>query len=308
PKVRALVFGILLGIVCFFVGVVGWGTQLQAAEKKGREAQQVAADAKAKEEKRNQATTEANASLPALLGKWEKEVADVTSVEASADNVGVLHERVRRLIGDMTSVKKRATEPAGLMKLDGLLERAGYQAKVLEDGETIVKKASAVVAGIDKTTELMKGKAWISAETAAQSVLDAVKNLESSQQDSLNRFLPKGFKVAAKRATVEQMLRTVKGPADRERVKQAAEEAYRKLCGPKPVWSGWDGEIVGLESAIARSAHDPDSIDVENCTDPVLMTQRCWRFTCEVRGNNAFGAKVLNVRTFYHSEAGGFEE
>lgn len=49
---------------------------------------------------------------------------------------------------------------------------------------------------------------------------------------------------------------------------------------------------------VKSGAHDPGSIDVANCSEPVLMGGACWVTTCEVRGTNALGAKVLNRMRF----------
>lgn len=69
-------------------------------------------------------------------------------------------------------------------------------------------------------------------------------------------------------------------------------------CGAeRPSLSVFEGELIGSESYVAQTAHDPDSIDVENCTPPALGRQ-CWESTCDVRGRNAFGAMVLNRMTF----------
>jgi hypothetical protein len=74
---------------------------------------------------------------------------------------------------------------------------------------------------------------------------------------------------------------------------------YMLSCGNQPTLSGWDGGNSEAESLVKQTAHDPDSIDVEHCTVPELTSARCWRFTCNVRGKNMFGALVLNEKTFY---------
>lgn len=78
----------------------------------------------------------------------------------------------------------------------------------------------------------------------------------------------------------------------------ALDEADRKRllakCGSKPERSAFDGGIRAVEDFAKKTAYDPDSIDVENCTEPTLSEESCWATTCEVRGKNAFGAKVLN--------------
>lgn len=49
-----------------------------------------------------------------------------------------------------------------------------------------------------------------------------------------------------------------------------------------------------------RIANDPDSIDVEQCTQPSLAvnTQHCWLSTCSVLGRNGFGAMIRNRMQF----------
>lgn len=95
------------------------------------------------------------------------------------------------------------------------------------------------------------------------------------------------------RAAAQSVERRMRGI--RSDVRVAAERAaLSAVCGDTPpMISAWDGELVGAERYLAASAHDPDSIDVEHCTNPVL-TRACWVTTCEVRGRNAFGMRVLN--------------
>lgn len=76
------------------------------------------------------------------------------------------------------------------------------------------------------------------------------------------------------------------------------------VCSREPYRSDWDGEYGTVESAVKRAAHDPSSIDVLNCTQAVLYRDQCWVTTCEVRGKNAFGAKVLEQRRFSISNVG----
>lgn len=100
----------------------------------------------------------------------------------------------------------------------------------------------------------------------------------------------------------------------RARFRRQVERAQREetiglarvaLCGEAaPLVGGFDGELVGAERFVARAAHDPDSVDVENCTPPVLTTDACWISVCDVRAKNAFGALVLNRYRFSVGRAG----
>lgn len=76
--------------------------------------------------------------------------------------------------------------------------------------------------------------------------------------------------------------------------------AYRvtkELCGPEPTISAWDGSIIGLERAFGEVAHDPDSVEISECTKP-RMSDNCWLTTCKVRAKNGFGALVLQRYRF----------
>ncbi len=110
---------------------------------------------------------------------------------------------------------------------------------------------------------------------------------------------------------VEKKLKAIHRPVAIAEKKRAAEEKLRAeaaaltyVCGDAPKISPWDGELVGSESFLARNAHDPDSIDVEHCTTPVLTKKACWVSRCQVRGRNAFGALVLNAMIFSAGRAG----
>lgn len=79
----------------------------------------------------------------------------------------------------------------------------------------------------------------------------------------------------------------------------AAVEASAKFCGPAPERSKWDGIYVGLARAYKTIANDPDSIEFVSCTDADLReAPTCWAFSCDVRGKNAFGAKILREVKF----------
>jgi hypothetical protein len=99
------------------------------------------------------------------------------------------------------------------------------------------------------------------------------------------------------RRAIQAALRAVaqRQRAIRSDVRAAAEQqALAEVCGSAPSVGGWDGELIGSEAYMRRTAHDPGSIDVENCSSPILTRRQCWLSVCQVRGRNAFGAMVLN--------------
>jgi MFS family permease len=52
---------------------------------------------------------------------------------------------------------------------------------------------------------------------------------------------------------------------------------------------------VGIASALKRVAHNPDSIDVENCTDPVLTDKHCWVTTTSVHALSVMTGAATGV-------------
>jgi hypothetical protein len=72
-----------------------------------------------------------------------------------------------------------------------------------------------------------------------------------------------------------------------------------EACGKPPPLGPVDGEIIGSERYLGRAANDPDSVDVENCTEPVLSEALCWTSVCDVRQKNIFGALTLSRIRFY---------
>lgn len=105
--------------------------------------------------------------------------------------------------------------------------------------------------------------------------------------------------VAAAKTALERKRTSIRSRVERAHEEERARAAMDAICGSEPpVLSPFDGELVGAERYVARSAHDPDSIDVENCTVPQRTRDICWVTTCQVRGKNAFGAMVLNRTRF----------
>jgi len=89
-----------------------------------------------------------------------------------------------------------------------------------------------------------------------------------------------------------------------------AAAALLALCGTGPRVEPHGRGIIDVDVVVAQTAHDPGSVYTSNCSDPV-MSDRCWRTTCIVRGKNAFGALVANTVTFYLGRDGavlGMEE
>jgi hypothetical protein len=105
---------------------------------------------------------------------------------------------------------------------------------------------------------------------------------------------------AAKLAATRKARRAREVAVSQEQIDRPAAvgAAPAARCGEAPKINAWDGELVGLEAMLKQTAHDPGSIDVEDCTPPELNEKYCWLSVCKVRGRNAFGALVLNHTLF----------
>lgn len=134
----------------------------------------------------------------------------------------------------------------------------------------------------------------VAAETAYDAALSALSTISGEPLDDNAR------QIRGLRRRLEGARRRNHHAAERLGRTRAARTAQRDRCGPAPMLSSWDGELIGSEPYVRQSAHDPDSIDVEHCTQPSLTvdTDHCWVTTCDVLGRNGFGAMMRNRMQF----------
>lgn len=143
---------------------------------------------------------------------------------------------------------------------------------------------------LDQAKEKAKSKNWLEADKLLKEASSALSKIPEESRSRKEKRLSK---------QIDRLTSKYEKRANEKREEIAGEQAYRELCGKPPVPSSWDGGIRSVESYVKSSAHDPGSIDVENCSTPVLSSDSCWRTECHVLGKNAFGAKVRNVGTFW---------
>jgi hypothetical protein len=196
-----------------------------------------------------------------------------------------------------------------IARYDTLHTRITAVTKVFERAATLNRELEA---GLDLTKGTKDGKAWKTAKAhweraAAEAdelgkVTGEAAKYVPTNLSTLRKSIEKSLKGAAK--IVEKYDNELAIAEARRKQEKALVEAYAALCGPEPLRSAWDGECVGVESALRQVAHDPGSIDVENCSPPKLTTDNCWVTTCSVRGKNAFGALVRSDKTFSISTLG----
>lgn len=189
----------------------------------------------------------------------------------------------------------------------GVLERfAEMQAKVSPIAPVAERLANArkLSARAEQlTTGTKDGATWSQAKSLWLEALGAVEAVESSAPPVRALF---SGELPTLRRSIEASLKKAGRYADPYERELAERAAMKALCGDPPVGcgEGWDGECIGTESAFKKVAHDPDSVDVENCSPPVLTEKHCWISECTVRAKNAFGAKVVDTHTFSFSTLG----
>lgn len=159
------------------------------------------------------------------------------------------------------------------------LDRKHVAEKSLEKGREILSEGKV----------LEKSKDWIASEESYQAGLDMMQKVHEDFSTKEHRALHRDL---------ERALSRTKPRAEKDRIKLLAEAAYRQQCGDKP-GPTWNGSVMAVQLHLRRTAHDPKSIEMESCTNPVLTSDKCWRTSCVYRGKNAFGAKIRNSNVFF---------
>mgnify|MGYP007078745396 FL=1 len=66
----------------------------------------------------------------------------------------------------------------------------------------------------------------------------------------------------------------------------------------QPRASSWDGAVLAVKDYLKNNAHDPKSIKIVECSYIFEMSDGYYYQRVKYRGNNAFGASVLNEHYF----------
>lgn len=127
-----------------------------------------------------------------------------------------------------------------------------------------------------------------------QSLLAQVKKVPSSDlQKNLNLY-NQLLAIAPGNVTYKKKRDSYKAKINKLEVERAARII---AFGNPPVRSAWDGSYAEVERYLKIVANDPDSIDIDKCTQ-VYHTKSGWLVGCVYRGKNGFGAMVRNANWF----------
>lgn len=308
--IGTLCFGLLL-IGTAINSLVQRAVQRQAAEQAERDAQvrrdREAAEKLAEEQRMAAEAAARDVRLRAEAGPvsaaFNKSLEDVQASIAASDWQQALTQ-LDALAPQADSFKALTPLP---MEYQGVLERyTKMRAQVSPLAPLAARLANAreLSARANQLTSGTKdGETWSQAKSLWIEALQDVEAVESS--DPSVRSLVSDDLLALRRS-IEASLKKASRYADPYERKLAELAALKVVCGDAPVGcgGGWDGECIGAKSAFKQIAHDPSSVDVENCSAPVLTKKHCWVSECTVRAKNAFGAKIAKTHTFSFSTLG----
>lgn len=287
PAVLALasVFGSIVGMTSRM------GEQQRAEQAAVVQQQQVAAAAAR--------AAACRSSAPSTLqrARAQLEVGRAASAESRFADAVALASQARAMMQEVVALRPPV---AGAAELDAAAEALRAQA---EQSQLAVQAEAARVAAearaLESLDQVLAEATSLVRESPGDDVIDYDRRLRALAQ--VLGAEPAAARERAARdidrriAAIDRRRSGIRRQVERAEQELAALALYRTLCGSEPpTLSAWDGELVGSERVLAENANDPDSIDVERCTTPVLTRDDCWATTCQVRGRNAFGGLVLN--------------
>jgi hypothetical protein len=305
-------------------GLAGIAAQRQEASRKLVAAVEAEKQAARDEIVRRQFQTSLIAAAPAKAVEWRAALRRISSDIASIKTTDSLHKKrdeLTMLRGQAkTWLGQLDTKPADAVAAESEIASRSSQVQAMAD---FVDGVSAFDEALRDAKALIAKRSWLDADQVLDGALKRVEVLKTADA-SFRTLVAAGFDPDRKKAEVVAAKASIAGAVARLKRQQAAAEAAQKkrevaeeeakaeaqaylaLCGDSPVISSWDGEMIGLASTIRESAHDPDSIDVSKCTQPILTKENCWVSACNVRGKNAFGGLILQRQVWSYSKALGF--
>jgi hypothetical protein len=292
--------------------------QAETKKRKIAAEHQAGKDAAAEAERR--ARAELEAALPGIMDSWRERLS--AAAYAEKDKGAAEARAMTSLVEDDIKAYSTKLGAPPLGSLVHVTNQAAAQYARLDARAAVVEAVKTVNFNLSSGRARSAKQEWLAADALYGGALAALDKLERAVPDA-RVAVPTDFDAPSKRSELEALRKAIATPvahaqirADKEdatqqrkRNEQSREAAaYASTCGERPRLGAWDGEVVGLERAIKQQAHDPDSIDVENCTEPVFTAGECWKFQCDVRGKNAFGAMVLTRPSYSYSRALGFQQ
>lgn len=282
----------------------------EAHEKEVQEQASRLAQERAEAEARAQAEARANVlrtKAAENAGRYRDEMQPIVKL-IQARKLDEAGERVQPLVEEATEYTKLDPVPAEIQPLLPQVMGLAQRINRLSAVSTAVHDLSALKGQAKELAQSQNNaKDWSMIVDIVAKALRQVEVLENADAEA-RQLIPSGLNLRQERASLERQRDTYR---ERMHKAEAAEAADRKaaedaaaICGPQPRRSEWDGEVSAVTYFVKESAHDPSSIEVKDCSVPVLTTQDCWVTTCAVRGKNVLGAMVLE-RVEFSIASGG---
>jgi len=293
-----------LGALYIVLGIGKLGTdrkQAAIAEERAQAAQ-VAQKAHSEEQRR---LTE---QLPQAVSGLREQLAEAArTAESSGASEGL--RRVKLVKEAIAGLAARFDGQAPV-ELRIVEREADQQASALSARVELQQTYESIDAQIGFAKEAIGHANWLAADGDYAGALRSVDSVENSRA-TLAAYIPPAFDAKRKRAEISALRGRILGQVAVAKKQQAAEEdkrirqaAYEALCGPAPGLEPADNAWVLLKMRLEKVANDPDSIEIVDCTPPVLTEKICWATRCNIRGKNAFGHSVIQQKWFSFSKMG----
>lgn len=243
------------------------------------------------------------AAAPAKAAEFNSQLDKVQSAMAREEWTSALHE-LESLSLRAEEMKALEPSPPEFPPVLERYEKLDKKVRPVADAIRALERTKKQIAEADDSVKGTKdGATWLAAKKTWQEAKSTLESLDASAP-SVRGYLPDYLTNLSR--DMDARLKRAKRYADPYESKLAEAEALRILCGDPPAGcgGGWDGECIGTKSAFKRVAHDPRSVDVEDCSQPVLTKEHCWVSECTVRAKNMLGAKVVSRERFGFSTLG----
>jgi len=293
-----------LGALYISLGINKLGAdRKQAAETEGRaRAAQIAQKAHLAEQQR------LTAELPRAVNEFREQLAEAARrAEASGANDGL--SRVK-LIKDAISALAARFDGQVPLQLRAVEQDTDEQVAALTARVQLQQTYESIDSQIASAKDAIGHSNWLAADNDYTAALRAVDAVEKSRA-TLAAYIPPAFDATRRRAEINSLRSRIAGQVAIAKKKLAAEEdkrireaAYTAVCGPKPGLQPGEDAWVLFKMKLEKVANDPDSIEIVDCTLPVMTEKHCWVTRCNIRGKNAFGHLVLQQKWVGFSKLG----
>lgn len=306
PRARsAIQVGLLIGGIAFlFIHINQEAAQHEAAR--------AAAEAKAEAERKQRLEAAEAARKQRLETQRPAIVAAVKSALEQQDWRGALEQGGAYAdwdeeIADMVAqAQQRLQEQKWLQEIDALADTAHEErAKRYRQLAELAPDNPDYRAALTQAEAAIEAARLAAVEKRIQEILSELKTVPATEY-AKNEHLYKTLTELApdepryrEKLTHYAALREEQETKEREEKVKRRQEKQRRLAlfGEKPTQSAWDGSYLAVNRYLKQIAHDPDSIDIINCTD-VYFTDDGWLVGCDYRGKNAFGATIKQSNWF----------